>query len=222
VAKKKAKKSDGSGLIVVIVLGAVIVVLALIVLGGGFAPPAAQVTAESLALCNGAPCPSKGSPDAPVVVVEFSDYACHNCRDFNLTTAPALDREYVGTGKVRYVSHVFSLWPESIPAAAASLCAHEQGKYWEFHEQAFVNFQQGRFPASEEFMSWARQAEFDEAAFQQCVESGRYVDDAQLSALEGKRAGVSSTPTFFVNGAVVQGNAPLELRSAIDAALAGR
>lgn len=85
MAKKKAKSRGGSGLIVVIVLGAVIVVLGLIVLSGGFAPPAAEVTAESLALCNGAPYPSKGSPDAPVVVIEFSDYGCHNCRDFNLT-----------------------------------------------------------------------------------------------------------------------------------------
>lgn len=223
MAKKKAKSSGGSGLIVVIILGAVIVVLGLIVLSGGFAAPAAEVTAESLELCNGAPCPSKGAPDAPVVVIEFSDYACHNCRDFNLTTAPVLERDYVDTGKVHYVSHVFALWPESIPAAAASLCAHEQGKYWEFHEQAFRNFQQGRYPANEDFLSWAQLAGLDQTAFQECVDSSRTVYDAQVSALEGTRAGVRGTPSFFINGEPVRGNVSLdEFRRTIDAALAGQ
>ena len=223
MAKKKTKSSGGSGLIVVIILGAVIVVLGLIVLSGGFATPAPEVTTESLELCNGKPCPSKGSPDAPVVVIEFSDYACHNCRDFNLTTAPILERDYVDAGKVRYVSHVFSLWTESIPAAAASLCAHEQGKYWEFHEQAFRNFQQGRFPANEDFLSWAQLAGLDQTAFRQCVDAGRTVYDAQVSALEGKRAGISGTPSFFINGALVSGNVPLqEFRRTIEAALAGQ
>ena len=223
MAKKKVKRSSGSGLIVVVILGAVIVVLGLIVLSGGFAPPAAEATAESLALCNGKPCPSKGSPDAPVVVIEFSDYACHNCRDFNLTTAPVLERDYVDTGKVRHVSHVFSLWPESIPAAAASLCAHEQGKYWEFHEQAFRNFQQGRFPANEDFLGWAQLAGLDQASFKACVDSGRTVNDAQVSALEGTRAGVDGTPSFFIDGELLRGNVPLdELRRTIDAALAGQ
>ncbi|HET7088864.1 MAG TPA: DsbA family protein [Anaerolineae bacterium] len=223
MAKKKVKSSGGSGLIVVIILGAVIVVLGLIVLSGGLAPPAAEVTTESLELCNGKPCPSKGSPDAPVVVIEFSDYGCHNCRDFNLTTAPILERDYVDAGKVRYVSHVFSLWPESIPAAAASLCAHEQGKYWEFHEQAFRDFQQGRFPASEDFLNWAQLIGLDQASFKQCVDSGRTVYDAQVSALEGTRAGISGTPSFYINGTLVSGNVPLdEFRRTIDAALAGQ
>ncbi len=223
MAKKKAKSSGGWGLIGFIVLGAVIVVVSLIQLSGGFAPPTVEVTAESLELCNGKPCPSKGSPDAPVVVIEFSDYGCHNCRDFNLTTAPVLEQEYVDTGKVRYVSHAFSLWQETLPATAASLCAHEQGKYWEFHEQAFRNFQGGRFPTSDDFLRWAPLAGLDQTAFKQCRDSGRTVYDAQVSALEGRRAGIDATPSFYINGTLVSGNVPLdEFRRTIDAALASQ
>jgi len=226
VSKSKRKKQTGlfsSENIVVMGVGAVIVALVLIVLSGGFAPPAAVVTNDDRALesCNGKPCPSKGSANAPVVVIEFSDYACHNCRDFNVEKASALDREYVETGKVRYVSHIFALWPESQPSAAAAFCAQEQSKYWEFHQQAFFNFQESSFPARDDFLKWAQLAGLDTPAFQTCVDSGRYSYDAQVSTLEGKRAGINTTPSFLINGKVLQGNAPLsDFRAAIETALA--
>lgn len=223
MAKKKSKQKRGGGseVIIIIGLGAAIVVLGLIVLTGGFVAPTSATTAEALAMCNGKPCPSKGATDAPVVVIEFSDYACHNCRDFNVFTAPILEREYVETGQVHYISHVFALWPESQPAAAAALCAEEQDRYWEFHAQAFANFREGGFPTSDDFLQWGQLAGLDTAAFQACVDSNRYLFDAQASSLEGKRAGVDSTPSFLINGALVKGNFPLDqFRQMIDAALA--
>jgi len=225
VTKKKAKQKSrgGSEILIIIGLGAVIVVLGLIVLGGGFAAPTTAPTEDSLQLCNGVPCPAKGPPDAPVVVIEFSDYACHNCRDFNLFTAPVLDREYVEMGKIRYVSHVFALWPESQPAVAAALCAEDQGKYWEFHTQAFADFRDGGFPTREDFLQWGQQVGLDAATFEECVDSGRHTYDAQVAALEGQRAGVTGTPTFFVNGTLLRGNVPIdELRRTIDLALTTR
>jgi protein-disulfide isomerase len=225
VAKRKSKQKSrgGSEVFIIIGLGAVIVVLGLIVLGGGFAAPTAAPTEDSLQLCNGAPCPAKGSPDAPVVVIEFSDYACNNCRDFNLFTAPILDREYVETGKIRYVSHVFALWPESQPAAAAALCAEDQGKYWELHAQAFAGFREDGFPIREDFLLWGQQAGLDAAAFQECVDSGRRVYDAQVASLEGQRAGITGTPTFFVNGTLLYGNVSIDrFRQTIDLALTTR
>lgn len=222
-AKVKRKQSSGSGLIIVVALGAVMVVLGLIVLSGGFAPPASAPSVSALELCNGKPCPAKGDPNAPVVMIELSDYACHNCRDFVLNTEPLLEQEYVDTGQVRYVSHVFALWPESQPAAAAALCANEQGKYWEFHKQAFLNFEQGSFPTTEAVLNWGQQIGLDSAAFKTCVDSGRYTYDVQVSALEGNRAGVTGTPAFFINGQLITGNASLaDFRRAIDAALAGQ
>jgi len=223
MSKKSArrKSSSKSGLYIVIGLGALMIVLALIMMSGGFAAPTQASSAEALARCNGKPCPAKGDPNAPVTMIEFSDYACHNCRDYNVATAPIIDREYIDTGKVRYVSHVFALWPESRPAAAAALCASEQGKYWEFHAQAFANFRPGGFPSRDDFLRWASLAGLDADALRACVESGRYDQDAQLSAFEAQRAGVDGTPAFLINGELIKGNVPLaQIRAALDAALA--
>ena len=232
MSKARRKKRGGLGStdsIVIIGVGAVIVALALIVLGGGFAPPtpapagAETTVAKSLELCNGQPCPSRGPADAPVTMIEVSDYACGHCRNFNLDKAASIDDKYVKTGKLRYVSHVFALWPETQAAAAASLCANAQGKYWEFHHQAFVNQKQNGFPTTGDLLAWGQQIGLDSASFAECVNSGRYAQDAQMSAFEGQRAGVSSTPTFYINGRVIKGNASLdEFERAIEAALTGQ
>ena len=233
MSKARRKKRSGLGSpdsLVIIGVGAVIVALTLIVLGGGFAPPTTPpsgttgaASAQGLVLCNGKPCPMRGQADAPVTLIEVSDYACSACRAFNLSTAAILVDRYVKTGKVRHVSHVFALWPESQASAAASLCANEQDKYWEFHRQAFVNQKQEGFPAAADFLDWGQQIGLDSASFAECVNSGRYAQDAQMSAFEGQRAGVSSTPTFFINGRMIRGNAPLDqFERAIEAALAGQ
>ena len=230
----KARRKKRSGLsspdrLVIIGVGAVVVALALIALSGGFAPPtpppatADTTAAQSLDLCNGQPCPARGSTDAPVTMIELSDYACGHCRDFNLDKAASIDDKYVKTGKLRYVSHVFALWPETQAAAAASLCANEQGKYWEFHHQAFVNQKQNGFPTAADLLAWGQQIGLDASRYADCVNSGRTMQDVQVSAFEGKRAGVTSTPTFFINGRVIKGNVPLdEFERAIEAALAGQ
>lgn len=219
--KRSKKKSGGSEVYLIIGLGAVIVVLGLIVLSGGFAAPATATSTSALETCNGVPCPSKGNPDAPVTMIELSDYACSHCRDFNLLVEPILDQEYIATGKIRYVSHVFSLWPETQAAAAGALCAADQGKYWEYHHAAFANQNSSGFPTPADILAWGRQIGIDENAFAECVQSNRYLQDAQISALEGSRAGVSSTPTFFINGKKIAGNMPVEqFRRELDAALA--
>lgn len=232
MSKTKRKKRGGLGSpdsLVIIGVGAVLVALALIVLSGGFAPPtpapaSADATAvKSLELCNGQPCPARGQANAPVTLIELSDYACGHCRNFNLDKAAIIDDKYVKTGKLRYVSHVFALWPETQAAAAASLCANEQGKYWEFHHQAFVNQKQNGFPTTGDLLAWGQQIGLDASRYADCVNSGRTLQDAQMSAFEGTRAGVSTTPTFFINGRAIKGNAPLdEFERAIEAALAGQ
>lgn len=230
VSKKKRKKnSSGSGTIIIVGMIAIIGALALIALSGGLTPPqpapstVGSGSAEELELCNGKPCPSKGEASAPVVMIELSDYACGHCRDFNLDKASILDEEYVKTGKVRYVSHVFALRSETQPATAAAMCANDQGKYWEFHHQAFVNQKAAGLPTTDDLLNWGKLAGVDAAGFADCVNSGRYMQDVQFSSVEGNRAGVSGTPTFFINGKMVIGNVPLDqFRSEIDAALAAR
>lgn len=219
--KSKQKRGGGSEVIIIIGLGAAIIVLGLILLTGGFVAPTAVPTTESLVLCNGKPCPSKGSPDAPVVMIEFSDYACGHCRDYNLLVEPILEQEYVATGKIRYVSHIFALWPQSEPAAAGAMCAAEQGKYWEYHHQAFVNQKAGEFATTDDIIAWGQQIGLDENAFAECVRSNRFLQDVQISEMEGKRAGANTTPTFFINGKMIVGNLPVDqFRRELDAALA--
>jgi protein-disulfide isomerase len=219
---KSRAQGSGSELYIIVGLGAVIVVLGLIVLGGGFAPPTTMAS-DALDQCNGRPCPAKGDPDAPVTMVEFSDYACSHCRDYNLGTASIVEQEYVETGKVRYVAHIYALRPETEPAAAAAWCASDQGKFWEFHHTAFANQSATSYPATTDLLSWGRQIGLDETAFAECVNSGRHLQDVRVAELEGQRAGVTGTPTFFVNGRAIQGNVPLdEFRNVLDAALAGQ
>jgi protein-disulfide isomerase len=156
-------------------------------------------------------------------MIEVADYACSHCRDFNRDKASLLDAQYVKTGKVRWIGHVFALRPETQPAAAAALCANEQGKYWEFHRQAFLGQLQDRYPNNDDFLSWGQKAGLDTNQFAECVNSGRTLQDAQVSALEASRAGVDGTPTFFINGTVIYGDVSLaQFQSAIEAALAGK
>lgn len=225
MSKAKRKRRSGFGSsesLVIIGIGAVMVALALIALSGGLpqATPSSSSTV-GLELCNGKPCPSQGSPDAPVTMIELSDYACVHCRDYNLGKAAIIEDKYVKTGKLRYVSHVFALWPETQVAAAAAMCANEQGKYWEFHRQAFANQKQSGFPTANDFLAWGQQIGVEASKFADCVNSGRYAQDAQISAFEGQRAGVTSTPTFFIDGQVIRGDVPLDqFEAAIEAALA--
>lgn len=229
-AKKGKKSRSSDGLIIVIGLIAVMVAIGLIALNGlSGATPVSQADGSAsagnagagLELCGGKPCPSQGSADAPVTMIEVSDYACSHCRDYNLGKASRLEDEYVKTGKVRYVSHIYAIRPETKPAAAAAWCAYEQGKYWEFHHQAFANQPQDRYPNTDDFLKWGSAIGVDQTQYAGCLNSGKYARDVSLSALEADRAGITGTPTFFIDGQVVQGDAPLEqFYNTIDAALA--
>ncbi|HEY4691746.1 MAG TPA: thioredoxin domain-containing protein [Anaerolineae bacterium] len=223
MSKKKTKRrsrGSGSEVFIIIGLGAVIIVIGLIALGGGLQPP---VSAESLTRCNGKPCPSKGNPDAPVLMVELSDYACSHCRNYSLQVEPIIDQEYVQTGKVRYVSHIYALRPQTESASAAAMCADEQSKYWEFHHTAFANQRTDRYPGRDDFLAWGQQIGLNMDAFAQCIDSNRYVQDVQFSAAEGERAGVTGTPSFYIDGRFIVGEISVaQARAALDAALAGR
>jgi protein-disulfide isomerase len=86
--------------------------------------------------------PVKGNPNAKLTLIEFSDYQCPFCRRHAENTLPSLDKEYIATGKVRYVFHDFPLeaiHPQAFKAAEAAHCAGEQQKYWEMHGRLFAN-----------------------------------------------------------------------------------
>jgi protein-disulfide isomerase len=174
--------------------------------------------------------PMLGRADAPVTLVEFSDYQCPFCQRFFATTLPALKKDYVDTGKVRYVFRDFPLdqiHPLARKAAEAAHCAGEQGKYWEMHD---VLFQNQRALAPLQLAEHARTVGVDGAKFEECLASGRQAARVERGLTDGAAVGVQGTPTFVVGktkagdvveGTPIRGAQPLEtFRRIIDQALA--
>jgi predicted DsbA family dithiol-disulfide isomerase len=162
---------------------------------------------------------AQGPEDAKVIVVEFSDYECPFCRRAEPVVEQML-KEYAG--RVRFEYRHFpleSLHKNARAAAAAAICADEQGKFWAYHGHLFGDGNQGFGP--EQLLAYAQPTGLDVAAFQKCLASNQA--DARIDAdLEaGRAAGVSGTPAFFVNGIPFSGAIPIEeFRKVIDAELA--
>lgn len=173
--------------------------------------------------------PILGRADAPVTIVEFSDYQCPFCQRFVATTFPTLKKEYVDTGKVRYVFRDFpldKLHPQARKAAEAAHCAGEQGKFWEMHDALFRN--QGAL-AAPQLAEHAKTAGIAGTKFEECLASGRHAVRVAQGVADGSAIGVQGTPTFvvgrtvtgdFVQGNPIRGAQPLEtFRRVIDKTL---
>jgi protein-disulfide isomerase len=142
--------------------------------------------------------PLLGRADAPVTLVEFSDYQCPYCRMFFWETFPTLKREYIDTGKLRYVFRDYPLdqmHPQARKAAEAAHCAGEQGRYWEMHDLLFQNQQALAAPQLRER---ARNLGLDGATFDTCLESAKYTARVTEGQSSGAAAGVRGTPGFIV------------------------
>jgi protein-disulfide isomerase len=162
--------------------------------------------------------PTLGRADAPVTIVEFSDYQCPFCQRFFATTLPALKQDYIDTGKLRYVFRDFPLemHPQAHQAAEAAHCAGEQGKYWEMHDGVFQN---QRALAAPQLAELARAVGVDGAAFDACLFSGRQAARVDRGLADGAAAGVQGTPGFVVGktrpgdvveGTLIRGAQPVE------------
>lgn len=142
--------------------------------------------------------PALGRPTAPVTIVEFSDYQCPFCQRFFRTTLPVLRKEYIDTGKVRYVFRDFpldQLHPPARKAAEAAHCAGEQSKYWEMHDVLFGN-QQALDPPK--LSEQARGLGLDGARFDECLGAGTHAARVSQGLTDGQAAGVQGTPSFVV------------------------
>ncbi|NJP04244.1 MAG: DsbA family protein [Chloroflexaceae bacterium] len=165
----------------------------------------------------------RGSIDAPVTVIEYSDFECPACANF---VTSSLYRElvdnYVNTGKVHFIFHDFPLpYHQATPLALqASRCAGEQGKFWEMHDLLFQRQAEwSRGNTAERLMNYAAQIELDGEAFQSCFSSGKYAPYVDAAHQAASAANIPATPTFVVNGQQVNAS---QLLPAIDAALAGQ
>ncbi|MCH8029698.1 MAG: DsbA family protein [Candidatus Dadabacteria bacterium] len=165
--------------------------------------------------------PIKGNKDAKITVVEYSDFQCPYCRKGS-EIIPLLLSEY--KGKVRFVFKQLPLpihnWAK--PAAIASVCAHEQGvdNFWEFHDLLFDNQRAINLNNSEEkFLEFAKKLKLNQDKFKKCLSKPETALRVEEDFKEAQELGVNSTPSFFVNGMLVQGADYQGIKTAIDLAL---
>jgi protein-disulfide isomerase len=190
-------------LIVGISLAAVLLVVGLIVLGN-------QSTRADVTV-NLNEYPSEGNANAAVTVVEYSDFGCPHCRDFNLEKLDQILADYVDTGKVRYVVHPYYLGNPAIGfATEASLCANDQGAFHDYQRALFKLQGQINYDTAT-LTEVATSLELDVDQFSQCLGDRKYqqlVEDGRQAAIN---KGINSTPTFYVNEQRVEGNQPLSV-----------
>jgi protein-disulfide isomerase len=164
-------------------------------------PPVARVVIPT----EGAP--FLGPTDAPVTIVEFSDFHCPFCKQV-LPSLMDLRSRY--GDKVKLVFRDFPLdrpHPQARRAAEAARCAHDQNKFWEYHDVLFANAPQA---SPEQLKAYAEQVGLDVQTFERCLASGTHAAAVQRDVDEGNRLGVSGTPHFFINGRPLSGAQPLE------------
>ena len=198
--------------------------------GKAQATEAAQAQPGDIADVSAGDAPAKGSPDAPVTIIEYSDYQCPFCvRHFN-DTMPQI-QGYIDDGTVRYVFKDFplhSIHPQAEKAHEAARCARELGGddgYWAMHDLLFTT-QDSWAKVSmsahvEALKALASQAGLPQAEFDECLDSGRFYEEVNADVAEGISLGVNGTPAFFINGSFLSGAQPFAVfQQAIEQALA--
>ena len=148
--------------------------------------------------------PAKGPEDAPILLVEYSDYECPYCS----RAQPSVEQVLQTYGdKVRLVYRDFplSIHDNAHLAAQAGLCANEQGRFWEYHDVLYANARALR-PA--DLQRYATDLDLDPAPFAECLDSGRYVETVDADLQSGQQHGVTGTPAFFINGRILSGAQP--------------
>jgi protein-disulfide isomerase len=147
---------------------------------------------------------TKGDPDAPITIAEFADYQCPGCGAFTLTVKPQLDRNYVQTGKAKFVYYDFpliSIHPYSFLAARAGRCANDQGRFWEFQQVIFRNQSTWVTKTSVEgyFADYAEEAGADKGVFEKCLKSDAHADVVTANLRLAEQLGIEGTPTVMLS-----------------------
>ncbi|HYH98332.1 DsbA family protein [Hyalangium sp.] len=150
--------------------------------------------------------PVKGPANAPVTIVAYSDFECPFCGRV-LPTLKQVEDEYKGKVRIAFKNQPLPFHANAKPAAAASLAAHEQGKFWEYHDKLFAN-QRALDRASLE--KYAEELKLDMGKFRQALDSGKFNEQIEADSAEGSRVGANGTPTFFINGRTVVGAVPFD------------
>lgn len=183
-------------------------------LGSGNTPPAAPAAPDSgSAKVSVDDDPVMGSKNAPLTVIEFSDYECPFCKRSFSDVIPNLKKDYIDTGKVKFVYRDFPLGfhQNAEKEAEAAECSRAQGGdavYFKFHDQIFTKTtSNGTGLALDQLPIIAKDLGLNVSQFQQCLDSGKYKDEVAKDIADGTAAGVSGTPTWFIgkSGATIDG-----------------
>ncbi len=152
----------------------------------------------------------KGDKDAPITIVEFSDFECPFCARFYSDTLKQIDEKYIKTGKVQlyYRDFPLSFHQNAQKAGEASECAGEQGKFWEMHD---LLFEKGVVGGVVTFKKYAKDLGLDTGKFNVCLDSGAQEDEVKKDFLDGQKAGIQGTPGFIVNGVPISGAQPFSV-----------
>ena len=146
-----------------------------------------------------------GSKDAPVTMVEFTDYQCPFCRQFHMTVFNDLKKNYIDTGKVRFYSRdlpLDALHPNAFRAAQAARCAGDQGQFWTMRNLMGSNPDKLDL---DHLTGFATDLKLDALAFRNCVDSGKYKDKVESEVAEAMRIGAQATPTFVIGKSTAEG-----------------
>ena len=171
---------------------------------------------QKVAAANG---PAKGSPSAPIEMIEFSDFQCPFC----LRADPIVQQVLKTYGdRIHFVYRHYPLpnHPNARPAAEAAACANEQGKFWPYHDRLFAN------PAKlsgADLKQHAAELGLNTAQFNACVDSHKFKSEVDADVRDGEQAGVNGTPAFFINGRTISGAQPYDVfKKIIDEELAAK
>ena len=166
----------------------------------GLEPPRTAITVD-------ADDPVFGSASAPVEIIEFSDFQCPFCQRLT-ATLEQLKSEYGNDIRLVFKDYPLPNHAQAFKAAEAGNCANQQGKFWELHDTMFARQSELGVEALKQH---AGELGLDQAAFDACLDSGRFAEQVNADLTMGQQYGVSSTPTVFINGRAVMGAAPFEL-----------
>jgi protein-disulfide isomerase len=169
-------------------------------IGGGAAAPAPAAPANDNVTLTGAVTGMMlGKPDAPLTMIEYTDLQCPFCRQFTITAFAQIKKEFIDTGKLRYVARdlpIESIHPQAMAAARAARCAGEQGKFWEMRHSTLVN--NARLTA-DSFAAFAEELKLNAGEFKTCfANAARFQAEIATDMAEAAAVGISATPSFVI------------------------
>jgi protein-disulfide isomerase len=238
--RRERQKGRGQITIILLVVAGALLITAALILSNKPAAPIGNNTSQIQVTpitpktfntqVNGA---SLGDPKAKVRIDVWEDFQCPACKNYSEQIEPLVLQNYVETGKVYYNFHIFpfidrgAVGGESHQAANAAMCALAQGRFWDYHDVLFANWNgenQGAF-SNERLTAFAEYLSLDMTAFNACFSANTYSNNINKDYLDGQVAGVQGTPSVFVNGKLLTpGFIPSydEISQAIEALLAGQ